>query len=205
MALATPARRLDPPATAVLDELPSATPIPSLPEALADCAGRGVLIHWAAQAVTQLEETFGRGPAWSLLSNTRAITVWGGMVDPSTLEWLSTLFGHHEQPRWQHHSEGGFLSPTRSSLGTETVPTYRPGDVRQIPDGEVLIAYRNLRAIRARTTDVSRRADWPQIRADIDVIRAGVAPVGADGYLLPGHLSAPPAAGGHGWRPIETA
>jgi hypothetical protein len=41
--------------TAVHDELPSATPIPSL----ADCAGREMLIHWAAQAVTQLEETSG--------------------------------------------------------------------------------------------------------------------------------------------------
>ena len=202
MALATPGRRLDPPATAALDELPSATPIPSLPATLADSAGRGVLIHWAAQAVTQLEETFGRGPAWSLLSNTRAITIWGGMIDPSTLEWLSTLFGHHEQSRWQHHNEGGFLSPSRSSLGTETVPTYRPGDVHTIPDGEVVIAYRNLPAIRARTTDVSRRPDWPQIRADIDTIRAGTAPIGADGYLLPGHATGT-TDGGRGWRPIE--
>lgn len=203
MALAAPGRRLDPPATAVLDELPSATPIPSLPATLADSAGRGVLVHWAAQAVTQLEETFGRGRAWSLLSNTRAITVWGGMVDPATLEWLSTLFGHHEQARWQHHNEGGFLSATRSSLGTEIVPTYRPGDVRQIPDGEVLIAYRNLPAIRARTTDVSGRPDWPQICADIDTVRAGAAPVGADGYLLPGHLTIPPIDGGPSGQSVD--
>jgi type IV secretory pathway TraG/TraD family ATPase VirD4 len=183
LALEAPARRLDPPATAVLDELPSATPIPSLPSTLADSAGRGVLIHWAAQAVSQLEETFGPGPAWSLLGNTRAITVWGGLVDPRTLEWLSTLFGHHERARWQEHSEGGFLSPTRSSLGTETVPTYRPGDVRQIGDGEVVIAYRNLGAILARTTDVARRPDWAQLRADIAAVRAGTAPISAAGYL----------------------
>jgi hypothetical protein len=63
---------------------------------------------------------------WSLLGNTRAITVWGGLVDPRTVGWLSTLFGHHERAGWQEHSEGGFLSPTRSSLGTETVPIYRP-------------------------------------------------------------------------------
>jgi hypothetical protein len=65
----------------------------------------------------------------------------------------------------------GFLSPTRSSLGTETVPTYRPGDIRKIGNGEVVIAYGNPGAILAQTADVSRRTECAQLQADIAAVR----------------------------------
>jgi type IV secretory pathway TraG/TraD family ATPase VirD4 len=56
MAPHTPHRRLDPPATAILDELTNATPVPQIPEIISDSAGRGVLIHWGAQSLAALED-----------------------------------------------------------------------------------------------------------------------------------------------------
>lgn len=179
MALEYPTRRLDPPATAVLDELCNATPIPQLPNIISDSAGRGVIVHWAAQSLAQLEDTFTPVRGRQLLDNTTTMSVWGGLKDERTLQWMSMLTGHREQMRWQQHSEG-LMSPGRSSLGTETVPTYRPGEVRTLD--RVLVIHRNLDAIAARAVDVSERPDWPQLRLDVEHVRCGTVAVTRDGY-----------------------
>ncbi|MFR9727883.1 type IV secretory system conjugative DNA transfer family protein [Saccharopolyspora sp. MS10] len=181
MALSYPHRRLDPPATNDLDELYDATPIPKLPEILADSAGRGVLIHWAAQSMAHLEDLYGESGRRQLLDNTTTLTFWGGIKDAKTLELVSTLAAHHERKRYQQQSDG-LLGFGRTSVGTEDVPTYRPGAVRTLPRGRVLIFHRHLRPILARTVDVRKRPDWPQLRADQHAVRAGTAPIDADGY-----------------------
>lgn len=180
-AAAYPTRRLEPPATAVLDELCNATPIPQLPDIISDSAGRGVLVHWAAQSAAQLEDTYTPVRARALLDNTTTMSVWGGLKDPRTLEWLSTVSGHSEHLRWQHHSDG-ILQPGRSSLGTETRPTYRVGEIRTIGSDRVLVIHRNLRPVLARAIDVSHRADWPQLRRDVAAVRSGEVAVDVDGF-----------------------
>ena len=195
MALAYPTRRLDPPATAVLDELPNATPIPQLPDIVSDSAGRGVVIHWAAQSMAQLEDTFTPARSRQLLDNTTTLTVWGALKDARALEWASTLSGHHDRLRHQQHNEG-FLSPGRSSLGTETVPTFRPGDVRTLRRGEVLVLHRALRPVLARTVDVSARRDWKALRADVAAVRSHRPPVDAAGYGPQTGVAARPSVSG---------
>jgi type IV secretory pathway TraG/TraD family ATPase VirD4 len=181
VALDYPTRRLDPPATAVLDELANATPIPQLPDIVSDSAGRGVVIHWAAQSLAQLEDTFTPARARQLLDNTTTLSVWGGLKDSQALEWLSTLAGHHDQVRAQHHSDGLWSGGGRSSFGLETVPTLRPGDLRTLERGRVLVVHRALRPFIARTVDVAQRRDWSRLRADVDVVRSGRVAVDATG------------------------
>jgi hypothetical protein len=181
LALTYPTRRLDPPATAVLDELPNATPLPDLPDIISDSAGRGVIIHWAAQSLAQLEDTFTPARARQLLDNTTTLTAWGALKDPRALEWLSTLAGHHDRPRWQQHNDAAF-TPGRTSVGSETVPTYRPGDIRGLPRGQVLIIHRHLPPIQAHTIDITQRRDWPRINADTKAVRVGQPGVDAAGY-----------------------
>jgi type IV secretory pathway TraG/TraD family ATPase VirD4 len=181
MGLEYPTRRLDPPATAVLDELCNATPIPQLPDIISDSAGRGVIVHWAAQSAAQLEDTFSPVRARSLLDNTTTMSVWGGLKDARTLEWISTLSGHRERMRWQQFSDG-LLQPGRSSLGTETVPTYRAGEIRTIGPGRVLVIHRNLDPILARAIDVSSRPDWRQLRHDVELVRSGYVDVDVNGF-----------------------
>lgn len=183
MALDHPHRRHDPPVTAVLDELPNATPVPQLPDIVSDSAGRGVLIHWAAQSLAQLEDVYGAPRARQLLDNTTTLSVWGGLKDQRTLEWVSVLGDHHDRLRYQQYSDG-MLSPDRTAASTETVPTYRPGAIRTIPRGRVLVIHRNLRPILARAVDVSKRADWPTIRTDVHTVRTGSAPINVAGYAL---------------------
>ena len=64
IALHYPNAAVEPPATAVLDELTDGTPVPRLPD-IADSAGRGVLIHWSAQSLTKLEDVYGPARAGS--------------------------------------------------------------------------------------------------------------------------------------------
>lgn len=177
-----PGHRLDPPATAVLDELANATPLPGLPDSISDTAGSGVLIHWAAQDKAQLERSFGREGAALLLDNTIALNIWGGLKDSATLEWVSTAGGWRERDRLQTHHEG-FLSPARTSLGTESVPVYRAGQIRTIPRHHVLVLFGTLRPIRARTRDIKRHPRWPQIRSDLAAINSGQSGLDAAGYL----------------------
>lgn len=183
MALGYPHRRLDPPVSTVLDELTNATPVPQLPDIVSDSAGRGVLIHWAAQSLAALEDVYTPARARQLLDNTTTLSVWGGLKDQRALEWASLLAGHHERLRYQQYSDR-MLSPGRTAVGTETVPTYRPGAIRTVPRGRVLVFHRNLPPILARTLDVKKRPDWSALRGDIETVRAGSVPVDPTGYRL---------------------
>lgn len=182
-ALEQSVRRLDPPVTAVLDELYDATPMPKLPAIIADSAGRGVLIHWAAQSWAQLEDLYDTTGQRQLLDNTLTLTIFGGLKDSRTLEWASTISGQHDRYRHQHYTDGLF-APGRSAIGTETVPTYRPGDIRTLPQGWVVVIHRNLRPILGRTIDVTKRRDWKRLSADVEAIRAGTAAIDSAGYLI---------------------
>jgi hypothetical protein len=176
-------RRLEPPTTAILDELFAGTPVPRLPAIIADSAGRGVLIHWSAQSRSQLDELYGEPGRLQLIDNTLTLTVFPGLKDDKTLEWLSTLSGQHRRRTHQHHSDGLF-SAGRGASGEETVPTLRPGDIRTLDRGRVLILHGNLRPILGRTVDVEQRPDWTQLQADVAAIRSGQAAIAADGYPL---------------------
>ncbi|MGH3547117.1 MAG: type IV secretory system conjugative DNA transfer family protein [Pseudonocardiaceae bacterium] len=193
MALSYPHRRVDPPVTTVLDELTNATPVPQLPDIISDSAGRGVPIHWGAQSLAKLEDVYTPARARQLLDNTTTLSVWGGLKDQRALEWVSLLAGHHERLRYQQHSDG-MLTPGRTAVGTETVPTYRPGAIRTVGRGRVLVIHRSLPPILARTVDVSKRPDWSTIRADIQTVRAGTAPISPSGYPLAPPGQTPAAA-----------
>jgi len=126
-----------------------------------------------------------------LLDNTTTLSVWGGLKDTHSLEWLSTLAGHHDQVRAQHHNEGWWSGgSSRSSYGIETVPTLRPGDLRTLPRGRVLVLHRALRPFLARTVDVAQRADWKQLRADVDTVRAAHVAVDDQGFAQPDEAAA---------------
>lgn len=62
------------------------------------------------------------------------------------------------------------------------MPTYRPGEIRTVQRGQILVLHRSLRPIRATTVDVAERPDWPQLCRDVEAVRTGTARVTKDGY-----------------------
>lgn len=184
MALDYPARRVDPPVTIVFDELANGTPVPGLAQVVSDAAGRGVVIHWAAQSLAQLERIFGSVGYREVLDNTTSLSVWGGIKDDRTLGWVSELCGTRERMRSQHHAEGLF-SGGRSSVSTETTPVMRAGEVRNLPAGRVLVLHRGLPCFIAHVVDVTRRRDSDELAEDVDTVRGRVAiPIDEHGYRL---------------------
>ncbi|ALL79972.1 hypothetical protein AD006_32690 (plasmid) [Pseudonocardia sp. EC080610-09] len=192
MGLRYPKKRLDPPATAVLDELPAATPVPDLPTSQADSLSRGVIIHWAAQSKAQLETTYGPHKAVTLLDNSALMSIWGGLKDPATLQWLSTILGEHERTRLQEPAGGIWSGARGTTRSLERVNTYQPADVRTLDRGQVLLVFRHLPAIQARTVDPFDRPDGPQLRRDVDTIDTGRIPIDTHGYPVTGTHLPPP-------------
>ncbi len=180
----SPNERLDPVFSVILDELPTATPVPSLPATCADSAGRGVLIHWAAQSRAQLEEIYGEGGARSLIENTTALVVFGGIKDDLTLGWLSKLCGDHDVVRTSRSRGGKGSGRSTTTTSLHRVPKYQPADIREIPRDRALIIFRHLSPILARTTDVSDRPDAEALAADRARVRDGFSLVDRDGHPL---------------------
>lgn len=182
MAMDYPARRADPPVTVVFDELANGTPVPRLAEVISDAAGRGVVIHWAAQSLAQLERLFGSVGEREVRDNTTTLTAWGGIKDDRTLQWLSDICGTYERTRRQSQADGLF-SRERHSYSTETVPVMRPGQIRELPAGKVLAIHRGVRCFVADAVDVTKRPDSTQIDADVATLRDGTAiPIDDRGY-----------------------
>lgn len=165
--------RLGPPLTAVLDELPSICPLPKLPVTISDSAGRGVLIHWAAQSQSQLEHSFGREGAETLIDNTTALTIFGGLKSKSTLEWLSSLCGRRIEERRSRKSEVIGINLDRQ-ISQERTELLTPAQIRELPPGRVLVIFRFMSPLIAVTRRGWELPEWPQLQKDrAEVIERG--------------------------------
>jgi len=184
MAARSAEERMDPVFSVFLDELPTATPVPDLPQTCADSAGRGVLIHWVAQSRAQLEQTYGHEGARSLIDNSAALVAFGGIKDEKTLEWLAKLCGDHDVTRKSRSSGGLFSGSGQTTTSLQRLPKYQAATIREIPRDRALIIFRHMAPILARTTDVSERPDATALLADRATLREAEPIVDASGYPL---------------------
>ncbi len=182
MAARSTEERMDPVFSVFLDELPTATPVPDLPETCADSAGRGVLIHWVAQSRAQLEKTYGQEGARSLIDNSAALVAFGGIKDEKTLEWLAKLCGDHDVTRKSRSSGGLFSGSGQTTTSLQRLPKYQAATIREIPRDRALIIFRHMAPILARTTDVAARPDADALLADRAALREADPIVDTSGY-----------------------
>ena len=183
MAARSAEERMDPVFSVFLDELPTATPVPDLPQTCADSAGRGVLIHWVAQSRAQLEQTYGHEGARSLIDNSAALVAFGGIKDEKTLEWLAKLCGDHDVTRKSRSSGGLFSGSGQTTTSLQRLPKYQAATIREIPRDRALIIFRHMAPILACTTDVASRPDADGLLADRRTLREDAAAlVDGSGY-----------------------
>lgn len=171
LALTAPAERLAPPALAILDELPSICPLPDLPTTLADTAGRGFIIVWAAQSYAQLETRWGTKGATAMIDNTTAVMVMGGIKSSSTLKWASTMCGFRHDERISTNSRGR-LDATSVGVSLERLPILDESDVREIRRKQALLVMRHLPPLIVKLNPAWKRKDWKQLTSDRDQTRA---------------------------------
>lgn len=136
--------RLDPPLTMVLDEVSNCFRVP-LPTWASYAGGYGIPMLIAAQSRAQLRDAWGDDGAATIWSTAAIKMTFGGDMDVSSLEDLSTLCGARS-------AEYG---------ATAKLPVLTPDEIRTLPDGDVLILRRNTAPVIGRALMVWDRQHPP--------------------------------------------
>jgi hypothetical protein len=170
----SPAGRLDPGLTLVLDEAALICPVP-LPQWTSDMGGRSISIHIGAQSFQQLIDRFGQAAANAILTNAGTVLVYGGTRSKDDLALYSMLGGERHEVQTSWDANGRVTSST-----TRLVPVISAGMIAQLKTGRVLIHKRGMFPMIGRVqmawtrTDVKwakRTQRWAE-RADAFVARA---------------------------------
>ena len=160
--------RLPKPLSLILDEVALICPVP-LHKMMADCGGRGIQLMAAVQSLSQLHERWGERSGKVILDNSNAKLVFGGLGDAAALRDLSELCGHRDdRVRQTSTGTGGQHS---ASFHVRQVPVLGPHELRQIPDGQALLLYRNIPPMIVKTERVWDRKD---VKKELGAQRNGV-------------------------------
>lgn len=145
LANTSPYGRLCPPLTAVLDELPSTAPLPTLRTRMANERALGLSFIWASQTKAQLDAIFGELEARALIGLTNVLVIFGGSKDVAFNQEVSDLLGEVRVPRIRRHSKLG-----NTSYDGDDIPVISRGEVRRIAERHALVIAENQRPILAR-------------------------------------------------------
>lgn len=137
--------RLCPPLTAILDELPSTAPLPTLRTRMANERALGLAFVWAAQTRAQIDAIFGEQEARSVLGLTNVLVVFGGSKDVAFNKDISQLLDttHVTKANYQTRSGGRTFSSTDISV-------LSPGEIRELRERTALVIAENSKPIIAR-------------------------------------------------------
>ena len=160
-----PARRLDPPLLALLDEAPSIVPLPGLPALVADGRGRGITTVLSMQSFSQATERWGHNGAQTIRNASSVTAVFGGLSVAQDLEELSRLSGTRRVPRRSVNEEG---SGRRSSVSTSSIEEHvlTPAQIRTLKEGELLLFWGRLAPVLTYAPGTWEGKDAAQIVQD---------------------------------------
>jgi type IV secretory pathway TraG/TraD family ATPase VirD4 len=145
-----PGGRLDPPLGLWLDEVTQIAPLPSLPMLVSDGRGIGITVVAVFQTLARAREVWGDDGAATLWQNCTAKLVFGGISDHEELERLSRLCGEYDETVVSHHRDADRRrSETRS---TQRRRRLSPEEIRELPQREALLLYRQMRPVTTRLT-----------------------------------------------------
>ena len=171
MANTSPWGRLCPPFHAILDELPSTAPLPTLRTRMANERALGISFLWAAQAWPQLAAIFGEQEARTLVGLTNNLVVFGGSKDVAFNREISDLLGEVRVARtsWQSGRMGG------RQVSADDIPILTGAEVRQLKERHALVLSENGAPIMARLNRCIDGKPGRQLLADQTRLRERVA------------------------------
>ena len=164
MAAQAPHGRLDPPLLLALDEIANLTPLPSLPNLMAEGGGRGVTTLVVLQSLAQAREKWGEHAADAIWDASTVKLILGGMGLVRDLDDLSRLIGERDENTISISRGGGTRSSTSTSL--RRVPTMPPDLLRTLPDGLGALLLRRTKPAVVDLSHWQERDDATQLRCD---------------------------------------
>ena len=162
MAARAPHGRLDPPLLLALDEIANLTPLPSLPNLMAEGGGRGVTTLVVLQSLAQAREKWGEHAADAIWDAATVKLILGGLGKVRDLDDLSRLIGERDEATTSVSRGGGSGQSTSTSL--RRVPVMPPELLRTLPDGLAALLLRRIKPAIVDLTRWHRRSDAPQLR-----------------------------------------
>ena len=171
LAASSPASRLDPPLTLVLDEAAN-YPLPSLPSLMSDGGGSGMCPVVVLQSLAQARTVWGEHAAAAIWDAAIVKVILGGGSHARDLDDLSTLIGQRDEAHTSTtQSRDGH---TTTSTSTSQVPILPPAKLRTLPFGTAVLLLRAAPPIALTLRPWTRRADAARLRADRAATEAGL-------------------------------
>jgi len=164
-----PARRLDPPLLALLDEAPSICPIPSLPQRLADGRGRGIVVAYGMQSPAQARDRWGTNGAQAMNDATTVSVVLRGLRSVEDLQDLERLCG---QRRIQRHSNSDSINGRSVTVASELEPVVTVAEIRSLPVGVGLVLWDDFPPTLVYLPGLWEERGWKAIAAEEAALRA---------------------------------
>ncbi len=191
MAARVPQGRLDPPLLLALDEIANLTPLPSLPNLMAEGGGRGITTLVVLQSLAQAREKWGEHAADAIWDASTVKLILGGLGKVRDLDDLSRLIGERDEITTSVSRGGGSGSSTSTSL--RRVPVMPPELLRTVPDGLGMLLLRRTKPAVVDLTHWHQREDAAQLSEDQQLFGAAsqdAARATADVHYNAGNISA---------------
>lgn len=162
-ALASKGGRLDPPLGLILDELANMFVWPALPTVLSDGGGIGVFTQVVFQSMSQAATVWSESEAQTIWNSAIVKVLLGGSTDVRHMQDISNMLGErkvlHRGKSWSEES-------TTHSEQRATAPVLSVDELRRLPTGMAVLAYKNIRPVLLDAQGWTKRSDASQIHAD---------------------------------------
>ncbi|QTE31288.1 type IV secretory system conjugative DNA transfer family protein [Pengzhenrongella sicca] len=145
VAARSPGARLDPPLLLALDEIANLTPLPSLPQLMAEGGGTGITTLAVLQSLAQARNRWGEHAADAIWDAATVKIVLGGLAKYRDLDDVARLLGEiDELTETRSRGRGGDRS---SSTSMRMVPVMPPSVLRTLPFGTAVLLLRQTRPV----------------------------------------------------------
>ncbi len=171
--------RLDPPLLLALDEIANLTPLPSLPQLMAEGGGTGITTLAVLQSLAQARHRWGEHAADAIWDAATVKLVLGGLGKYGDLEDVARLIGEIDELT-ETHSRGRH-GDRSTSTSVRQVPVMAASLLRMMPVGVAMLLLRQARPAVIDLPGWPSRSDAKQLaigQEAIEVAKAAAARTG---------------------------
>jgi type IV secretory pathway TraG/TraD family ATPase VirD4 len=155
-AAGSPASRLDPPLSMVLDEAAN-YPLPSLASLMSDGGGSGIATTVVLQSLAQARAVWGEHAASAIWDAAIVKLILGGGSNARDLDDLSKLIG--TRPKEVTSRNTGHDGRSTTSTSSSEVPILSPAELRTLPFGSAVLLLRSAPPIALTLSPWTKRKD----------------------------------------------
>jgi type IV secretory pathway TraG/TraD family ATPase VirD4 len=145
LAARSPGARLDPPLLLALDEIANLTPLPSLPQLMAEGGGSGITTLAVLQSLAQARNRWGEHAADAIWDAATVKLVLGGLAKYRDLDDVARLLGEIDE--LTETRSRGRAGERSTSTSVRMVPVMPPSVLRTLPFGTGVLLLRHTRPV----------------------------------------------------------